>query len=92
MLLLFYFNTRPCPKQHSLFALGGVSHRNAAVVGHPHQLVPTGRERDTVHPASTVLMVQKYFSKRHLGPPGSGSRFVLNVLNVGREYPKNTLS
>ena len=68
---------------YSLFPLGGISHSDAAVVGRPGQLVSAGGEGDAMHPASTVLMLQQHLSKRHLGPPGSGPRFVLNVLDVG---------
>lgn len=70
-------------QQYSLLPLGGVSHSDAAVVGHPGQLVAAGGEGDAVHPASTVFMLQQYLPKRHLGPPGSGSGLVLDVLDVG---------
>lgn len=70
-------------QQYSLLPLSGVSHSDAAVVGHPGQLVSAGGEGDAVHPASTVLMLQQQLPKRHFGPPGSGSWFVLNVLYVG---------
>lgn len=75
--------------QYSLLPLGGISHSNAAVVGHPGQMVSAGREGDAVHPASTVFMLQQHLPKRHLGSPGSGSRPVLDVLDVGWENPEN---
>lgn len=74
---------------HSLLPKSSINHSDAAVVSHPGQLVSTGGERDTVDPASTVLMFKQHLPKRHLGPPGCGSRLLFDVLDVGRENPKN---
>ena len=75
-------------QQYSLLPLGGVSDSDAAVVGHPGQLVSAGGEGDAVHPASTLFMVQQHLPERHFGPPGGGSRLLLDVLDVGRENPE----
>lgn len=73
--------------KHSLFPLGAISHTDAAVVGHPGQVVSAGGEGDAMHPPTAVFLLQQNLSERHLGPPDCGSGLFLNVLDVSWENP-----
>lgn len=68
-----------------LFALRCIGDADGAVVTDPGQCVSRWRECHAVHPATTVFMLQKHFTKRHLGSPWSWAGFVLNFLNVRGE-------
>lgn len=89
--LFFSFQNDPIKdgQHHLLLSLSCISNRDGTVVSHPGQLVSTGGEGYIMHPASAVFVFQQPLSKRHFGPPGGRSRFVLDVFDVGWENPFN---
>jgi hypothetical protein len=55
----------------------------------PGQLVARGREGHTMHPATRAVGELRHDgTKRHFLSPASRLRLVLDLLHIGREYPK----
>lgn len=72
---------------HSRHLLLSIYQAHSAVMADPSNSAPTGREADTMHPATAAARFKHQLPKGHLGAPRCRGWPFLHLLDIGREDP-----